>query len=107
LIGQQPDLIFQFGDALLVLGESRFDECLDGRRHLGLDLRRDPKPAGALLGCHVPMTAGTAGLKINTSFQHLPVNGYAWVPQGASVFMRFLFLFAELNCLSTWFKAKN
>jgi hypothetical protein len=45
--------------------------------------------------------------KINTSFQHLPVNGYAWVPQGASVFMRFLFLFAELNYLSTWFKAKN
>lgn len=28
LISQQPDLILQFGDALPVLGESRFDECL-------------------------------------------------------------------------------
>jgi hypothetical protein len=34
LISQQPDLILQFGDALLVLGKSRFDECIDGRRIL-------------------------------------------------------------------------
>jgi hypothetical protein len=45
LISQQPDLILQFGDTLLLLGKSRFDECLDGRRHLGFDLRRDVKSA--------------------------------------------------------------
>ena len=60
MISQQPDLILQFGDTLLLLGKSRFDECLDGRRHLGFDLRRDVKSAGALLSCHVPRGAGTA-----------------------------------------------
>jgi hypothetical protein len=45
---------------LLVLGKSRFDECLDGRRHLGFDLGRDLKSAEVLLRCYVPVGAGTA-----------------------------------------------
>jgi len=53
------------------------------------------------------MTALTADLKNNTGFQRLSANEYTQVPRGASVFMRFLFLFTDLKCLSTWFKAKN
>lgn len=68
LIGKRPDLVLQLGDALLEFGESRFDERLDGRRHLGLDLRRDLNSIGARLGFHGPIWAEPA-MQINAHFQ--------------------------------------
>lgn len=68
LIGKRPGLILRLCDALLDLGESRFDERLGSRCHLGLDLRRDRNSVGAGLGCHGPIWAETA-MQINAHFQ--------------------------------------
>jgi hypothetical protein len=65
-----------------VHSESRFDSCLNGRRHLGIYLKRDPKSAEAFSSCHVPMVAETA----DSNEHQFPTPTREWLRNLVSLF---------------------